>query len=160
MNIAFVCTNIQPFILKRIHQIVSPISNFESTNLYDKYLSWLLFQLANWEEKPLLKQKIFFFIFNCTNWERFMEKFREINWWKYLMNPTLEFHANFGYIFSLHLQPLHSFWRAFFSIEIPLEKSGVFYEFDRITCSKHVTEEYLDSQNPQNHTLLFYAFQT
>ena len=43
------CVQIVDF--KQIHQIVSPISNFESTNFLYKYLSWLLLQLAKWEEK-------------------------------------------------------------------------------------------------------------
>ena len=60
MNIAFVCTNIQPFILERIHQIVSPISNFESTNLYNEYLLWLLLQLANWGKNSFVTVRSLF----------------------------------------------------------------------------------------------------
>ena len=80
------CVQIVDF--KRIHQIVSPILNFESTNSYIEYFYDCFF---NWEtEKKNLvwNSKKFVFIFNCSNWERFVEKFRETNWWKYLMNPT------------------------------------------------------------------------
>ena len=28
----------------------------------------------------------FVFFFNCPNWEKFVEKIRETNWWKHLMN--------------------------------------------------------------------------
>ena len=39
-----------------VHQIVSPISNSESTNLFTEYLIWYLFQLSNWEKTPVLYQ--------------------------------------------------------------------------------------------------------
>ena len=69
-----------------VHQIVSPISNSESTNFFNEYLLWFLFQLASWEEKKMFwTNKIFFFYFNCSNWEKFMEKFvKQIGeniWW-------------------------------------------------------------------------------
>ena len=34
-----------------VHQIVSPISNFESTKNFNEYLLLFLFQLENWEQK-------------------------------------------------------------------------------------------------------------
>jgi hypothetical protein len=69
-----------------VHQIVSPISNSESTNFFNEYLLWFLFQLASWEEKKMFwTNKIFFFYFICSNWEKFMEKFvKQIGeniWW-------------------------------------------------------------------------------
>ena len=36
-----------------VHQIVSPISNSESTNFFNEYLIWFLFQPANWEKTVL-----------------------------------------------------------------------------------------------------------
>ena len=67
------------------HQIVSPILNFESSNYFNEYLLWFIFQLANWKKKSWTIKKFVFF-FNCWNWENFMEKISEINWWKHVMN--------------------------------------------------------------------------
>ena len=39
-----------------VHQILSPISNSESTNFFNEYLLWHLFQLANWEKPLVLNQ--------------------------------------------------------------------------------------------------------
>ena len=121
MNIAFVCTNIQPFILERIHQLVSPISNFESTILYNEYLLWLLFQLANWEKKPVLEQLEVFFIFNCSNWERFVEKLVKISDESNLGIPC-KFRLYFLFAFAtiaLFLESLFFYWN-------PTRKVGVF----------------------------------
>ena len=72
----------QPPILIGVHQIVSPMSNSESTNLltnicYDFLLKWQTEKkLCFWTNKK------FVFFFKCSNWE----KIRETNWWKHLMN--------------------------------------------------------------------------
>ena len=39
-----------------VHQIFSPISNYESKNFFTEYLLWFLFQLANWEKNSVLDQ--------------------------------------------------------------------------------------------------------
>ena len=61
------------------HQIVSPISNSESTNFFDKYLLWFIFQQANWTNEEIV------FFFNCSNREKFVEKIvKQIGeniWW-------------------------------------------------------------------------------
>ena len=42
-------------------------SNYQTTDFFNEYLSWFIFQLANWEENP----KFVFF------WEKFKEKIGE-----------------------------------------------------------------------------------
>ena len=47
-----------------VHQIVSPISNSESTNFFNEYLLWFLFQLSNLRKMAVLvwyNEKHFFF---------------------------------------------------------------------------------------------------
>ena len=34
-----------------VHQIISPIPNSESTNFFNRYLLWFLFQHETWEEE-------------------------------------------------------------------------------------------------------------
>ena len=66
----------------RIHQIVSPISNSESSNIYyDFSFNWQIEEINCFE--PI---KSFVLFFNCSNWENYMEKIRETNWWKHLLN--------------------------------------------------------------------------
>ena len=71
----------------RIHQIFSPIYKSGSTNFLKEYFFWFLFQLVNWEKKTVfMTNKKFVSFFNGSNWEKFVEKIRETNWWKHLMN--------------------------------------------------------------------------
>ena len=49
--------------IQRIHQIVSPISNSESTNIWNDFF----FQLANWGEKPFLDRYEFCLLFHLLN---------------------------------------------------------------------------------------------
>ena len=71
----------------RIHQILSPIYKSGSTNFLKEYFFWFLFQLVNWEKKTVfMTNKKFVSFFNGSNWETFVEKIREINWWKHLMS--------------------------------------------------------------------------
>ena len=51
-----------PILIGVVHQIVSPISNSESTNFFNKYLLWFPFKMANWEKTlSATDKKIFSF---------------------------------------------------------------------------------------------------
>ena len=73
------------FLIRRdigvVHQIISPISNSESTifltNIYyDFYFNWQT------EKKHLFStNKEFVFFFNYLNWEKFVKLIGEIIWW-------------------------------------------------------------------------------
>ena len=65
--------------------MVSQISNFESTNLSKEYLLWIFF---NWQtkQKTALNQQELCFLFQLLK----LNKIREANWRKYLMNLILE----------------------------------------------------------------------
>ena len=68
----------------QIHQIVSPNSNSDST-IFFRISFYISVSTCKLRKKKLFwtKKK---FGFNCSNWEKFVEKIREINWWKHLMN--------------------------------------------------------------------------
>ena len=68
-------------------QIVSPISNFEFANIFNKHLFWLLFQLADWEKNRFWTNKKCVFFFNCSKLRKIrVDKIGETNWWKHRMN--------------------------------------------------------------------------
>ena len=70
-----------------VHQIVSPISNSESTNFFNQYLSWYLFQLADWEkDKQFWTNRKFVFSFSTVQTEKnslkkFLKQIGENIWW-------------------------------------------------------------------------------
>ena len=68
----------------QIHQIVSPNSNSDSTFFLKNIFLYFCFNLQTKKKKLFWTKKKFGF--NCSNWEKFVEKIREINWWKHLMN--------------------------------------------------------------------------
>ena len=52
-------------------------TNSESTNCFNEYSLWFLFQLANWEKNLFWTYKQFVLFFNCSNWEKFKERIGE-----------------------------------------------------------------------------------
>ena len=58
----------------------SPISNSESTNSFNKFLLWFLFQLPNWEKKNCFGPIRNLFSFSTA----LTQKNRVTNWWKEL----------------------------------------------------------------------------
>ena len=74
-----------------VHQIVSPISNSESTNFFNEYL--LSIVTGKLGEKTVLDQQLVFF-FNCSNWEKFLEK----KSWKNFVKTSDEFVNSMGYL--------------------------------------------------------------
>ena len=70
------------FQLGTVHQILSPISDSESTNFWMNMYYDFFFNWQNEKKHLFWTNKKFVFFFNCSNWE----KIRETNWWNYLMN--------------------------------------------------------------------------
>ena len=60
---------------------------FQIYEFFNEFLLWFLFQVANWKKKTWTNNNAFFF-FNCSNLGKLVEKIRETNWWKKLMNST------------------------------------------------------------------------
>ena len=70
-----------PAIVTLFNQMVSPITNSESTKKFKKYF---YFQLANWKKiavylvRPIRNLSSFF---NCSNWEKLVKQIGENIWW-------------------------------------------------------------------------------
>ena len=81
----------QEIILERVYQIVSPISNSESTN-FSTNISYDFFFNYQTEKKNCFEPIRILFRFSTAQTEKdSWKKFRETNWWNHLMNPTLNF---------------------------------------------------------------------
>ena len=70
--------------IQRIHQIVSPISNSESTNIWNDFF-------FNWqtEGKNLFwtdMNFVYFSIFSISNWKKILGQ----KWWQHLMNSLID----------------------------------------------------------------------
>ena len=118
------------FFLWWAHQIVSPISNSESTNFSDQYSSILRNITCNicydfffnWEEEALWNNKIFVFFFNFSKLRTKICRFRIRDWWNYLISPS--FDANSDLFCPLFFQFEH-FWRDPFWLTISTENPSL-----------------------------------
>ena len=79
-----------------VHQILSPIPNSESTNFFNEYLLWFLFQLANWEKTLVLNQWEVCFLFQLLK----LRKIRGKNSWNKLVKFSDEFVKRWRWIGS------------------------------------------------------------
>ena len=64
---------------------------FRIYDFFNEYLLWFLFNWQTEKKKLFWTNKKLVFFFNCSNWGKFVEKIRETNWWKHLMNSIFEF---------------------------------------------------------------------
>ena len=64
-----------------VHQILSPISNSESTNFFNEYLLWFLFSTGELRKNVCYEPMGSLFLFQLLK----LRKIRETNWWNYLI---------------------------------------------------------------------------